>query len=393
VRFPKGPPGQFAPAEVGRAFERVDGQLVGSLLKAAANALAPGDDRISADIVKVFWQWDEQRIVMLVRTCIWLRVHPAIWKTATGIVIPKPGKPDYSRVRAYRVISLLDVISKLLERTAAYLISDHLERSRGLHEAQFGCRKRRSCVDAVAILMNRTQKAWAARRVAGALFMDVKSAFNNVNKTFLGKRMEKLGVKADLIRWTMSFMSDRQVKLILDGETSEPYPVDTGVPQSSPAAPILFITYLSGIFEAVEKAVPGVSGLSFVDDIGWWAEGRDEEAVAAELSKASAASITWAAENGVAFDQSKTEAALFRRKKKRSEAKVRVGDNEVPSNKHVTQWLGVWLDSQLKLWHHQEVRMKEATKTLARLQRLTGRMGLSPSNCRRVIQHASSQQP
>ena len=292
MRFPKGPPGQFAPAEVGRAFERVDGQLVGSLLKAAANALAPGDDRISADIVKVFWQWDEQRIVMLVRTCIWLGVHPAIWKTATGIVIPKPGKPDYSRVRAYRVISLLDVISKLLERTAAYLISDHLERSRGLHEAQFGCRKRRSCVDAVAILMNRTQKAWAARRVAGALFMDVKSAFNNVDKTFLGKRMEKLGVEADLILWTMSFMSDRQIKLVLDGETSEPYPVDTGVPQGSPAAPILFITYLSGIFEAVEKAVPGVSGLSFVDDIGWWAEGRDEEAVAAELSKAAAASIT-----------------------------------------------------------------------------------------------------
>jgi len=63
------------------------------------------------------------------------------------------------------------------------------------------------------------------------------------------------------------------------------------------------------------------------------------------LSKAAAASIAWAAENGVAFDQGKTEAALFRRKKKRSEAKVRVGDNEVPSNKHATRWLGVWLDS------------------------------------------------
>jgi len=32
------------------------------------------------------------------------------------------------------VISLLDVIGKLVERTAAYLIADHLERSKGLHE-------------------------------------------------------------------------------------------------------------------------------------------------------------------------------------------------------------------------------------------------------------------
>lgn len=112
------------------------------------------------------------------------------------MVIPKPGKPDYSKVWAYRVISLLDAISKLLERTAAHLIADHPERKRGLHKGQFGCRKRRSCVDAVAILMNRTQKAWGKKKVAGALFMDVKSAFNDVDKTFLGKRMEGLGVEA-----------------------------------------------------------------------------------------------------------------------------------------------------------------------------------------------------
>jgi len=215
----------------------VDAQLVGSLLKTAANTSSPEDDRISAGIVKVFWQWDEQRITQLVRACIRLGFHLGIWKTAKGVVIPKPGKPDYSKVRAYRVISLLDVISKLLERTAAHLIADHPERKRGLHKGQFGCRKRRSCVDAVAILMNRTQKAWGKKKVAGALFMDVKSAFNDVDKTFLGKRMEGLGVEADLIRWTMSFITDRRVKLVLDGEVGEPNEVDTGVPQGSPAAP------------------------------------------------------------------------------------------------------------------------------------------------------------
>jgi len=209
------------------------------------------------------------------------------------VVIPKPGKPDNSKVRAYRVISLLDVISKLLERTAAHLIADHLERKRGLHEGQFGCRKQRSCVDAVAILMNRTQKAWAGKKVAGALIIDVKSAFNNVDKTILGQRMEDMGLEADLIRWTMSFMSDRQVKLVLDGETGEENPVDTGVPHGSPAAPILFVTYLSGIFNVVEQAAPGISGLSFVDDIGWLAEGKGEEEVAAKLSEAAAAAMEW----------------------------------------------------------------------------------------------------
>jgi len=290
------------------------------------------------------------------------------------VVIPKLGKPDYSKVHAYRVISLLDVISKLLERTAAHLIADHLERKRGLHEGQFGCRRRRSCVDAVAILMNRTQQAWEKKRIAGALFMDVKSAFNNVDKTFLGKRMEDLGIEADLIRWTMSFMSDRRVKLVLDGEVGEENPVDTGVPQGSPAAPILFITYLSGIFDAVEQTAP-VSGLSFVDDIGWWAEGKNVDEVVDKLSQAAAAAMEWAGKNGVAFDRGKTEAAIFCRKKRKetlTEPKVRVGDGEVPFNREATWWLGVWLDSQLTPKEHHAVRLKSGRNAMNRLRWLTG---------------------
>jgi len=100
--FPPGPPGVFEPAQGGKAFERIDAQLVGSLLGVAANTSASGDDRISAEIVKVYWQWDKQRITQLVRACIRLGFHPGIWKTAKGVVIPKPGKPDYSKVRAYR---------------------------------------------------------------------------------------------------------------------------------------------------------------------------------------------------------------------------------------------------------------------------------------------------
>lgn len=54
-------------------------------------------------------------------------------------------------------------------------------------------------------------------------------------------------------------------------------PVDTGIPQGSPAAPILLISYLSGI--------------SFVDGIAWWAEGKGDQAVASKLSEATAASL------------------------------------------------------------------------------------------------------
>jgi len=214
--------------------------------------------------------------------------------------------------------------------------------------------------------------------------MGVKSAFNNVSKAQLGSRMEMLDIEPDLIRWTQSFMTDRQVKLVLDGKSGEANPVDTGIPQGSPAAPILFVMYLSGIFDTVEAAVPGIRGLSFVEGISWWADGKDDKSVAEMLSAAARASIEWAAGNGVVFDHGKTEAALFHRKRKTPTATVKVGTNTVPFNE-ATRWLGVWLDSQLTLKDHHAIRLKDGKKAMARLRRLTGQMGLSSANCRKVM--------
>jgi hypothetical protein len=38
--------------------------------------------------------------------------------------------------------------------------------------------------------------------------------------------------------------------------------------------------YLSGIFEEVERTLPGVTAWSFADDVAWWAEGKDDSEVA-----------------------------------------------------------------------------------------------------------------
>jgi hypothetical protein len=131
-------------------------------------------------------------------------------------------------------------------------------------------------------------------------------------------------------------MSDHQVKLVLDSGVGQRNPVDTGIPQDSSAAPVLFITYLAGILHEVEKAVSGIKGLSIVDDIAWWAEGKDDQAVAVKLSETAPASLEWAAYNGVAFHHGKTEAAMFHRRRSAPAATIKVGDRTVLINKEAT---------------------------------------------------------
>jgi hypothetical protein len=44
-----------------------------------------------------------------------------------GITILKPGKDDYTKVKIYRVISLLNCLGKIVESVVATMLSDHCE--------------------------------------------------------------------------------------------------------------------------------------------------------------------------------------------------------------------------------------------------------------------------
>ena len=63
-------------------------------------------------------------------------------------------------------------------------------------------------------------------------------------------------------------MSDRRALLIIDGYKGAEAPISSGLPQGSPASPILFVLYVRLLASAVKRSVPGVRGLSFMDDQG-----------------------------------------------------------------------------------------------------------------------------
>ena len=88
---------------------------------------APGPDGVMNSALHRLPERGIQFLSELFNVCLRLAYFPAKWKTATVIVIPKPGK-NSSRAENLRPISLLSATSKIFERLIQRRIRVHLER-------------------------------------------------------------------------------------------------------------------------------------------------------------------------------------------------------------------------------------------------------------------------
>ena len=262
----EGPPGQ--------AFRLVDNLCVHWAFQKTSSKKSPGPDGVGPLAFRcLFMEWGTRRVEALFRAHIRLGFHPARWKLARGVIIPKPEMNDYSVAKAYRCISLLNCLRKMAEKVAADLISRHCESSGGFQLGQYGCKAKRSAAGAVGMAIVQVQEAWSRGVTAGAALMDVAAAFPSVARGCLLRKLRETGVDKCLVRWADSFMRDRRVIMSVGGQDSDEMAVTTGLPRGSPVSPVLFTLYIADIHQAVESQVEDSRGISFVDDVTWIVEG------------------------------------------------------------------------------------------------------------------------
>jgi len=125
--------------------------------------------------------------------------HQAERKQASVVVIRKPGKDHYSKVKAYCSISQLSGMGNVVEQEVAELLAEDADRRGLLSDGQYGSKKRRSAIDAGAIMVDRAHAAWREGHIASVLLMDIKAAFPSVGRGRLILRMRGKGMDGDLI--------------------------------------------------------------------------------------------------------------------------------------------------------------------------------------------------
>ena len=99
---------------------------------------------------------------------------PSEWKIAKVVAIHKGGSKDDKK--NFRLISVLPVISKILERAVHHQLVQYLEDNNILSKNQFGYRKKRSTEIATLLLIDEMSKEIDKGKMVGAVFIRLSKA-------------------------------------------------------------------------------------------------------------------------------------------------------------------------------------------------------------------------
>jgi hypothetical protein len=314
--IPESFPDDPAPREA-RPFPPFNEDKLYDLLKAAANKSAPGGSGIGWDLMKKGWSHMSELLTNIYNACISLGHHPARWKEATVVVIPKADKPDYSAAKAYRPISLLENLSKLLEKAVAKRFQHDIVAHELIPTNQFGGRTHSSCLDAGITLIHDVQTAHANGLKVGILLFDVRGFFDNVNHARLVALIRNMGFHPNLAQWTTAFLANRKVRLRFNNITSDQREQPVGVPQGSPLSPVLSITYTSPLLAKMGRWNNSSLGM-YIDDGILFACAEDWSDVERLLRARYTVCDEWLRRAGLAIEPDKTELLFFEKPYERS---------------------------------------------------------------------------
>ena len=112
---------------------------------------------------------------------------------------------------------------------------------------QYGFRSSRSTADLLTVVSDRIARAFNRCGATRAVALDISKAFDRVWHAGLLHKLKSYGISGQIFGLVSSFLSNRRLQVVLDGKSSQEYPVNAGVRRESILGPTLFLLYINGL--------------------------------------------------------------------------------------------------------------------------------------------------
>jgi ribonuclease P/MRP protein subunit RPP40 len=175
--------------------------------------------------------------------------------------------------------------------------------------------------------------------------MDFSKSFDVVPHQRLLRKLDYYGIRGAPLKWIQDFLSGRTQQVVVDGMFSEIAPVTSGVPQGSVLGPILFLTFINDMPEAVKSNCK-----LFADDSIVY-RACNSLADSTDLQKDLESLERWEENWCMKFNPSKCNIIHVGRKKKGMKEPYRLKETVLETVNTAT-YLGIEIAKDLS-WHHQ----------------------------------------
>ena len=216
--------------------------------------------------------------------------------------------------------------------------------------------------DKIARAFNRSG---ATRAVA----LDISKAFDRVWHAGLLHKLKPYGISGQIFGLISFFLSNRRLRVVLDGKSSQEYPVNAGVPQESIYGPTLFLLYIN---DPPDDVICNIA--VYADDAtlhskcdqasDLWQELK----FASELESDLQDTVGWGRKWLVDFNAGKTQLVSFDRSKNTGAIDVKM-DGSVLEEKTSFKMLGLTFSSKLDWGFYIVSIAKTASKKIGALIR------------------------
>ena len=293
--------------------------------------------RDGADVLKL-------PITFLINLSISEGVVPDEFKQARVKPLYKKNSP--LEVGNYRPVSILSVVSKILERAIYVQLESFLVSNNIMYEHQSGFRKSYSTDSCLIHLLDTIKLNTSKGLFTGMVMLDLQKAFDTVDHMILFGKLELMGIRS--ISWFQSYMSDRS-QVVNIGHiytTSSANSVTCGVPQGSILGPLLFLCYVNDMVTSISD---DCKLILYADDSTILFSHKDPDYISQKLGHVLESCSEWLVDNKLSLHLGKTEYILFgpkRKLKNQNQCTVKCSGHEIKSSEKV-KYLGLSIDQFL----------------------------------------------
>lgn len=327
-----------------------------------------GYDGINASFLKMSASIIAPVLTKIFNVSIVTGDYPKLFKTAKVIPIHKKG-PTSDKTN-YRPISILPIISLILERHVNNHLKSYLEDNKFLYLRQSGFRSHHSCQTALVNLIDEWITAIDNNSYVGTVFLDLSKAFDLVDHHILLKKLSKYHLDTLTVAWFSSYLQDRHQYVQIQGVSSKLLRIRSGVPQGSVLGPLLFLLYINDLPSSIKHTVVDI----FADDTTISTSNSSLDVVIHSLKTDIENISKWCDSNKMHINLSKTKVMYLSSKSKINT----ISNNLVPlhfKGRELTcctaeKLLGVTVDNTLTWSNHIELTLKKCSSLLYLLSRI-----------------------